>query len=282
MKYPLFVLIFSFITSTLLSQDDIKSLLPDPFNLPGMQANSEPRVFEGDYLFDLINGGADVYFEYGFNQVVTQSYSGMDGKSSIKVEIYQMTDTDAAYGILSLSTSGKHLTDHKGAFSVNGSAYKMISKGQYFIMITYVNISDDLKEDMIARISTDIESKIKELANYPSVVTSMSEPCPNVLRSLYFKGDIALRNATYIDFKIPFKYVDGIFFRCDVMDYIVFIPEGKQAKKEVTESLINSILNANTEFTPVKETFGFSIKEQEHLKYEVLPDGDRIVLIKYH
>ena len=54
------------LASPVVSQDSIIALLPDPFILPGLQASGEPEVYEGDALFDLINGGADVYFEYGF------------------------------------------------------------------------------------------------------------------------------------------------------------------------------------------------------------------------
>ena len=76
-----FLVIISFLS---ISQDSIVSLLPDPFNLPGLQASGEPKIYKGDYLFDMINGGADVYFEYGFIQVVTQAYTGMTGKSNVK------------------------------------------------------------------------------------------------------------------------------------------------------------------------------------------------------
>jgi hypothetical protein len=281
MKYLILTIGILFLGFQSVAQENITSLLPDPFGLPGLQPKGEAEIYKGDYLFDLINGGADVYFEYGFEQVITQNYQGVDGKSGAKVEIYQMTDTDAAYGILSLTASTNKITESRGSFSVTGKGYKMIQKGNYFVILSYANLQDELKDDVVDRMSEEIESNIKELANYPSVVTAVKEPCPGVKRALYFKGEIALRNATYIDFKIPFSYKDGMFYRCDVYDYIVFIPEGNVSRKEITESLISNIINTNPDFSPHKETFGFSIKASDQLKYEILPDGDRIVLIKY-
>ena len=40
-------------------------------------------------------------------------------------------------------------------------------------------------------------------------------------------------------------------------------------------------LKKNPDFTPTAEAFGFSIKQNDHLKYEILPDNNSIVLIKY-
>lgn len=283
MPFKYLLIAFTFLNTSLasFSQDDILSIFPDPFGLPGFQLAGDPEVYEGDYLYDLINGGADVYFEYGFERAATQSYKGVDGPSAIKIEIYQMSDIYAAYGIMSLTASGQSLIEKKGAFYVSGEGYKMIQKGPYFAMLSFANLSKDYRDGLITKISNDIQSKIKVNANYPAVLSGTKEPCPNFQRTLYFRGDIALKNATYVDFKIPFKYSEGVFYRCDVYDYIVFIPDGNQGKQEITQALINNILNTNHEFVPVKEAFGFSIQENEILRYEILPDGDRIVLIKY-
>lgn len=273
-----FLVIMSFLS---VSQDSIVSLLPDPFNLPGLQISGEPKVYEGDYLFDLINGGADVYFEYGFIQVVTQAYNGITGQSNVKVEIYQMTDKKAAFGMLSLSATGKKIIEQKGVFSVSGSGYKMMQKGDYFIIISYANLIENTEDDLVNRISADIGSKIKEMANYPAILNDTKTPCPGTQRWLYFKGDIALRNATYLNFKTPFKYTDGLYFKCDVFDYIVFKPEQEQDFAQLMDLLISNILKSNTTFSAVRELAGASIKEDDKLRFDVRIDGETIILIKY-
>lgn len=281
MRYFFVIIAFFHFSINSISQEDIKTLLPDPFNLPGLQAAGEPEVYEGDYLFDLINGGADVYFEYGFVQVVTQAYTEMKGNSSVRVEIYQMTDNDAAFGIMSLSATGQNIMENKGVFSVSGFGYKMIHKGDYFIMISYANLDESLRADIVNRVSQDIESKIKKMANYPSIITSTAKPCPNPTRKLYFKGRLALQNATYLDFKIPFKYIDGVFYSCDVFDSMVFKQQADQNTEESTKALINNILQSNPEFSHVKSDDGISILEKDKLRYDILSSEDRIILVKF-
>lgn len=281
MRYLFFIIAFFNFSIITVSQEDIKTLLPDPFNLPGLQAAGESEVYEGDYLFDLINGGADVYFEYGFVQVVMQAYTEMKGSSSVRVEIYQMTDNDAAFGILSLSATGKNIVENRGVFSVSGIGYKMIHKGEYFIMISYANLDESLRAEIVNRVSQDIELKIEKMANYPSIITSTAIPCPNPKRKLYFKGKLALQNATYLDFKIPFKYIDGVFYSCDVFDSMVFKSQAGQNTEESTKALINNILQSNPDFSHVKSDDGISIVEKDKLRYDILSGEDRIILIKF-
>lgn len=281
MKTILSVVTIFFLSFALNAQDSIISLLPDPFLMPGMQTSGEAEVYEGDYLFDLINGGADVYLEYGFVRVVTQAYSGMKNNSTIKVEIYEMKDNDGAFGIFSLTAPKKQVTQTKGYFSVTGSGYRMIHKGRYFIMLSHANLSENPEKTLLARITEDISEKIKTYANYPALVSATEPPCPQQQRSLYFKGDIALRNVTYLNFKIPFTYSEGIFYKCNVFDFVVFKPTAEKGMIELTRLLTTSILNSNETYHSVKESFGFSIKENDKLRYEVKSSGDMIFLVKY-
>lgn len=281
MKQSVLSVFFFLFIAVSFSQEEILSILPDPLNMPGLQEAGEPEVYQGDYLFDMINGGADVYFEYGFEQVVSQAYTGITGKSNVKVEIYQMTSKNAAFGIMSLNAMGKQINETKGIFSVTGKGYKMMHKSNYFIMISWANIPEDLEKDLINRISVDIGSKIIELANYPVLLTNTKTACPNTHRWLYFMGNIALRNATYLDFNIPFNYTEGVFYRCDVLDQIVFKPDDEALITQSTDLLIAAILGSNPEFTSLRQSSGVSIKEKDKLRFDIRIDGDAIVLIKY-
>ncbi len=60
------------------------------------------RKYDGNSLWGYINGGADIYLEYGFRQVYVQEI--LYKSTGYKIEIYQMTDLESAYGIFSVST----------------------------------------------------------------------------------------------------------------------------------------------------------------------------------
>ena len=59
-------------------------------------------IYDGKSLWGYINGGADIYLEYGFRQAFVQEirYNG----ALYKIDIYRMNDPESAYGIFSVST----------------------------------------------------------------------------------------------------------------------------------------------------------------------------------
>jgi len=59
------------------------------------------EVFKGTSLWGLINGGADVYLEYGFSALLLQEIKR--GNTNFRIEIYKMKNPLAAYGIYQMS-----------------------------------------------------------------------------------------------------------------------------------------------------------------------------------
>ena len=100
--------------------------------LPGIET-AKTRTFTSESLYGYMNGGAELYLEYGFDTlVVTEIVSG--GKD-IKIEFYCMRDAEAAFGIFSVSrfrcNGGPRLTDHQCR-----SAYQLqFCKGRYYVSL---------------------------------------------------------------------------------------------------------------------------------------------------
>lgn len=73
-------------------------------NLDGWTRDGEPDSYFPESLFEYINGGADVYLSYDFEEVATLSYTGQE-KSSITIDIYRHSDLRNAFGIYSQEKS---------------------------------------------------------------------------------------------------------------------------------------------------------------------------------
>jgi hypothetical protein len=103
---------------------------------------SGERSFSETSLYGYIDGGAELFLEYGFDTLVVTELTSSHGE--IKVEVYRMRDQEAAFGIFSVSrfrcNGGAKLTDHYCR-----SAYQLqVCKGPYYISI--IN-SDGTKEE---------------------------------------------------------------------------------------------------------------------------------------
>jgi hypothetical protein len=74
-----------------------EELLPAEGALEGWKREGPVRVFSGPELYELIDGGAEIFFEHGFERVTTQQYTL--GTDEIGIELYAMRDAAAALGI---------------------------------------------------------------------------------------------------------------------------------------------------------------------------------------
>lgn len=73
-----------------------------PRALAGMNGveSAQSRTFTETSLYGYINGGAELYLEYGFDTLLVTELV-IEG-SDIKAEVYRMKDPEAAFGIFSV------------------------------------------------------------------------------------------------------------------------------------------------------------------------------------
>lgn len=119
------------------------------------------RTFTETSLYGYINGGAELYLEYGFDTLMVTEME-VDG-SDIKLEVYRMKDPEAAFGIFSVSrfrcNAGARLTEH-----ICRSAYQLqFCKGPY-----YVSIINDTGSEADQKRSADIAAILVENISEPS------------------------------------------------------------------------------------------------------------------
>jgi len=128
-----------------------------PRALSGMNGveSAQNRTFTEASLYGYINGGAELYLEYGFDTLLVTEMV-IDG-SDIKAEVYRMKDAEAAFGIFSVSrfrcNGGPKLTEH-----LCRSAYQLqFCKGPF-----YVSIINDTGSEADQKRSSDLATLIIE------------------------------------------------------------------------------------------------------------------------
>jgi hypothetical protein len=108
-------------------------LPPDEFT-PGWVRDGQTQVFIENDLYGHINGGAELFLEFGFEKLIVQTYTQAD--EEISVECYVMSDETAALGIY-LMKKGKesphadirvrNSTTTYQALAVRGNIYLQIN-----------------------------------------------------------------------------------------------------------------------------------------------------------
>ena len=133
-----------------------QGLLPPDGFLGQWKRAERSRVFAPDDLYGRIDGGAELFLEYGFEQLTVQSYSpatvpGMTetGGRDIQLEIYRMTDPMAAAGIY-LMKCGRETRATAFAERHTINNYQLIFfRNRYFVIVNNMSGEENLRSGML-------------------------------------------------------------------------------------------------------------------------------------
>jgi len=137
----LLVAVLSSFAQTVAARADLS--FPEDNHAPGWVKSERAFRFEKSNLYDYIDGGAELFLEFGFDRLLVQRYKRVDAKreDEIALEVYAMESSEAALGIY-LTKCGKE-TPIRGIKARNtGDRYQFcIVKGDCFIQVN--NFSGD-------------------------------------------------------------------------------------------------------------------------------------------
>lgn len=87
-------------------QGALVDVFPGQGAIPGWTPVDEVQSFDAENLYDLVNGQADAFFAYNFEQVAVQTYESASGES-LRIEVWQVGTPADAYGLFSASRAGQ-------------------------------------------------------------------------------------------------------------------------------------------------------------------------------
>ncbi len=162
-------------------------------NLEEGKIKSE-RTYTRESLFGYMNGGAELYLEYGFDRLVV---SEIDiGDTEYKVEVYMMNNPEAAFGIYSVSVFRCDTSGHIDDYSCQTDYQLQMCKGQYYISI----INNSGKYDAAGQ-SIKLASELQALIQGDSFVLSDFIKDISVIedrkKTTLIKGELGLFNGAY-------------------------------------------------------------------------------------
>ena len=150
------------------------------------------RIFTGTALYGFMNGGADLYYEYGFKELVTREivYNGEE----FTVDIYTMNTPLDAFGIYSIHACKCMRTDSLGRFDCLSKYQLQAVDGNAYVSIVFQSGSDAARKDAddLYRIYV-VDGK--NGVNLPGQLTYMAKSCSGTVK--YLKGKLGVNNVQY-------------------------------------------------------------------------------------
>lgn len=257
---------------------DISKLFPPDNTFEGWTLKDSIEVFSGDDLFYYINGGADIYLEYGFVQVAHCNY--LDSTAAkIHLEIYEMVDNNAAYGIFTMNSSGK---GNKISLGEAGFLYEYYL--HYYIGNYYIRCNSSKKE-------TQMIEAMQFIAAFPAGLITEENEKPALIQALdidefqftqikYFEGQLGLNNIFNFGHGSVAGFNEGLSARMDDKMIFVFAYTNDYKCREWFASAKGK-MQMSRKFSDYKvEEGGFTVKDKSGNLFSFKSYGRFYVILK--
>ena len=184
---------------------------------PALQQNdfnnfviNKTKEFDGNSLWGHIDGGADLYLEYGFDKLLFQDveFKGVN----FRVEFYRMKDEKSAFGIFSINRFRCNKSDTLTKFICITDNQIQSALGRF-----YISISNEKETDEALQLSFVLFNKIlsrsnEQLFNLPEIFES-EKLRPFKENVKFIKGALGFQNG--------FPLWESMFSEFD--DYSLFL-----------------------------------------------------------
>lgn len=167
-----------------------KPLLPGDRELGEWTRSGRIERFAQEALFGYINGGAEIFLQYGFRELEVGRYvSGRaPGQKEVTVEIYRMESPSDAFGIFSVKrTVAEKISLKIAATNWVSETQVNLAKAEYFINITGFKSTEADLEEFASFVAGRIEGEDAQ----PSLLTRLPEKNRIPASERHIRGELA-------------------------------------------------------------------------------------------
>jgi len=188
-QFSLIAIFFLFTNSVISQQAEAYKVTRT--DLPGMEEVRLATYGESS-LWGYINGGADLYLEYGFAELLSQDI--VWESEPFKIDVYLMNSPESAFGIFSVSRYSCKQSGKVGAFDCINPYQVQVAHGNLYLSIMAHNGTDKSME-LATKIAQAIVKKHKaKPVSFPSLAQNESIAISSSKVKL-IKGMLGLQNA---------------------------------------------------------------------------------------
>jgi hypothetical protein len=171
-------------------------LFPDPDSVRGIGIRSAISEYRDSTLFDFLNGGAELYFDYDILAVASAEY-GIGRDPSLELSIYDMGSTDNAFGIYSnLRYAGADFVNI-GAEGMKTVGSVDFWKGRYYCRLVAFE-TDSVTQAGMTALAKATAANIAGGGGLPGIVDLLPVLTRVSGSEKYFRGPLSLNNIRYV------------------------------------------------------------------------------------
>jgi len=140
------------------------SLFPE---ITGWKLREEQRIYTGNDLWELIDGAADIFLSYDFEDLHIAEY--MKNDQVIRVELYKHATLENAYGIYTAERMPDYPQVNIGSQGYKSQGILNFLSGLYYVKIMSAG-PEEAEESQIALAAHAVNDKLDQPAGLPNVL----------------------------------------------------------------------------------------------------------------
>lgn len=234
------VFLFAWVLSFGVKSQTAQEVIPGPGWQEGWEASYEVMSYEGDDLFFLINGGADLYMEYGFVDVAAVELSHPE-KGNLYIELYRMDSDSAAFGIFSLRRGDISIEIYPAPWAAYGDDVLHVWNGNFYMMVSGGQMKTATLETF-TKLVAYLSEKVPAENELPGVARKLSRPKGG--HYAYLMGPLALNNIYSFGPENVFQIREAIVLFGENQKELIFYYESEALTEEVFAGVLSYMENA--------------------------------------
>jgi len=159
-----------------------------PEELGGWKADGQDGIYDRKTLYDYIDGAAEVYLAYDFQQVLARRFVKFD-QPAITADIFHMRSSEDAYGIFSFEREAGDVGI--GQDSEYAAGFLRFWKGKFFVSVL-ADRETPASREAVMGIGRAIADKIKPDGARPKILTFLppKDLIPTSIRYFHQKSGL--------------------------------------------------------------------------------------------
>lgn len=160
---------------------------------PGWAPARDVEIFGRETIYNLVNGQAESFFAYGFEQVAVQSYENAEGER-LGVEVWQLATPADAYGLFTVSISGEPV-----AIGNEGDAYSRRKlafwQDRYYV---HVRARQELDDADLWTLGEAVSAALPSGGERPELMDRLPTAGMVARSAVFFHEEMSIQNEVWL------------------------------------------------------------------------------------
>jgi hypothetical protein len=166
----------------------VDTLLPAGGSFSGWETSDTVLTYNRDNLYNLVDGQADAFFAYGFEQVTVQRYQNA-ASTRLNVEIWQLANPADAYGLFHSGIAGQPVSIGVEGDSDPGRRLAFWQQ-RYFVSVT---ATEPIPDETLWTFAKEIGNRLPPGGEPPAIVKRLPPEGFVDGSALFFHDEISIQ-----------------------------------------------------------------------------------------